>query len=133
MALAWKAGWVNALRGSNPLSSATLTSTIAAVVERPLAYVRSGPASPLSSTLQKSYRAGMSTGTCRSWVAALGTVTALLTLAGTASGAPDTPAISHTLQARPDSSVDPALDLGPADLAETRATSALQPGVTLTR
>ena len=26
MALAWKAGWVNALRGSNPLSSATLTS-----------------------------------------------------------------------------------------------------------
>jgi hypothetical protein len=23
MALAWKAGWVNALRGSNPLSSAT--------------------------------------------------------------------------------------------------------------
>src|SRR4051794_6930017 len=75
----------------------------------------------------------MSTGTCRSWVAALGTVTALLTLAGTASGAPDTPAISHTLQARPDSSVDPALDLGPADLAETRATAALQPGVTLTR
>ena len=27
MALAWKAGWVQALRGSNPLSSATLTST----------------------------------------------------------------------------------------------------------
>ena len=26
MALAWKAGWVNALRGSNPLSSASASS-----------------------------------------------------------------------------------------------------------
>jgi Phosphodiester glycosidase/SPOR domain len=66
-------------------------------------------------------------------VAALGTITALLTLAGTASAAPDTPANRHTVHARPDSSVAPALDLGPADLPETRATSTLQPGVTLTR
>jgi hypothetical protein len=29
MALAWKAGWVNALRGSNPLSSAIRGRTLA--------------------------------------------------------------------------------------------------------
>jgi hypothetical protein len=34
MALAWKAGWVNALRGSNPLSSASGKTPLARVVPK---------------------------------------------------------------------------------------------------
>src|SRR4051812_49954319 len=34
MALAWKAGWVNALRGSNPLSSATSSPALSGAEHR---------------------------------------------------------------------------------------------------